>query len=104
MYGTSIDSLDNDKINIGVFNIEGIECLLQDPRLEIIPIYIKTPDKERLLRNLNRENNPDCLEICRRFIADKKDFDNIPFFAFIYENPNNKDFSNILDLLKDIIK
>jgi len=28
----------------------------------------------RLLRQLNREENPDCNEIVRRFGADKKDF------------------------------
>ena len=37
-YGTPIESLKEDKINVGVFNIQGIECLLQDNRLDILPI------------------------------------------------------------------
>lgn len=78
-YGTPIESLKEDKINIGVFNIQGIDCLLQDPRLEVNVIYVTLSDKERLIRALKRELNPNCEEICRRFLADKKDFDDIPF-------------------------
>ena len=100
MYGTAIDALDKNKINIGVFNIEGIECLLQDSRLSILPIYIKTDDKVRLMRSLTREDEPDCAEICRRFLSDKKDFSDIPFFSLIYKNNNNTyDFNRIVDLL-----
>lgn len=78
-YGTPIDSLEPDKINIGVFNPAGIEALLEDPRLEVEIIYIQTTPKERLLRTLNREDFPDCHEICRRFLADERDFDDIDF-------------------------
>lgn len=100
MYGTSLDSLVQDKINIGVFNPEGIECLLQDNRLEILPIYIDASDKTRLIRNLNREKNPDCSEICRRFFTDAKDFSDISFFSLVYNNDNNrKSFINIISLI-----
>lgn len=73
-YGTSLDSLDIDKINIGVFNISGIECLLEDNRLDVYPIYVYASPKTRLMRSLSREQNPDCTEICRRFLSDEKDF------------------------------
>lgn len=78
-YGTPIDCLEKDKINIGVFNIAGIDCLLQDPRLDVAVVYVKASAKERLIRVLNREEKPDCGEICRRFLADIKDFSDIPF-------------------------
>ena len=78
-YGTSLNDLSDQHINIGVFNIQGIECLLQDSRLDIQPVYIKAADKIRLLRQLQREECPDCMEICRRFSTDYKDFLNIPF-------------------------
>ena len=78
-YGTDICSLDKEKINIGIFNITSIECLLEDNRLQIYPVYLYVSDKTRLLRSLEREENPNCEEICRRFLADKKDFSNIPF-------------------------
>ena len=90
-YGTRIDSLDKDKINIGVFNLEGIKCLLEDSRLEILPIHIIVPDKIRLIRSLNREKNPDCKEICRRFLSDEKDFEEqLDFFSLVYENSKQK--------------
>lgn len=43
----------------------------------MVPIYIEVDDKERLLRAINRESmntNPNYSEVCRRFIADEKDF------------------------------
>lgn len=85
-YGTPLDSLKEDKINVGVFNKQGIECLLDDNRLEVTPIYIACEDKIRLLRSLEREVNPDCEEICRRFMTDKQDFEVIDFDYLTYYN------------------
>ena len=73
-YGTPESSLAKDKINIGVFNPAGVEALLEDPRLDVFVIDVLVNDKTRLLRCLNRENKPDCTEICRRFLTDEKDF------------------------------
>ena len=99
-YGTPIESLDQNKINIGVFNIQGIECLLQDNRLDIIPVYIACEDKIRLQRCLLREGNPDCEEICRRFLTDLKDFENIPFEYITHYNGANIKESWIIENLK----
>lgn len=99
-YGTRINELDKDKINIGVFNINGIECLLGDKRLDVYPIYVYTPDKIRLLRVLQRESNPNCHEICRRFLADEQDFDEIDFDYFMIDN--TKDLSELSDLFNRI--
>ena len=62
--------------------------------LEDIDRICKTADKERLLRSLNREEKPDCQEICRRFLADKKDFadENIEFDFLQYYNKDNTPF------------
>lgn len=89
-YGTSINGLNIDKINIGVFNIKGIDSLLLDDKVDCLPIYIKTYDKIRLLRQLNREEKPNCEEICRRFSTDKEDFKHIPFHYHIIENNTNE--------------
>ena len=75
-YGTPIDSLVEDKINIGVFNPTAIEALVEDPRLNVLIVEIACTDKLRLQRSLEREENPDCHEICRRFFADETDFAN----------------------------
>lgn len=99
-YGTNITSLKKDKVNIGIFNIYAIDCLLMDPQLSVLPLYIKCEDKIRLIRCLNREKNVDCNEICRRFLADKKDFLDIPFSYIVYNNSfdNNDNYFDLLNL------
>ena len=44
---------------------------------KVIPIYIETGDRQRLERAMKREGKqekPDYEEMCRRFLADQKDF------------------------------
>lgn len=74
-YGTMKSSL-IDGINIGVFNPEGYDCLTQLPMkdVKIIGIYIRCNDKERLIRQLNREFEPNVKEIIRRYQTDEDDF------------------------------
>ena len=74
-YGTMKTSL-VDGINVGVFNPEGYDCLTQLPidGIKVIGVYIKCNDKERLLRQLNREYEPNIREIIRRYDADEDDF------------------------------
>lgn len=104
-YGTSIESLNENKINIGVFNPSGVKNILDNFQNQILvfPIEIQAPNKSRLIRSLARENNPDCLEICRRFLADEEDFSNINFYSIKYpnyddDNAYTKSFSS--ELLK----
>lgn len=73
-YGTSIEHLDPNNINIGVFNPEGCEALRENRSIKLSIIYIEATDKTRLLRQLNREVDPDCHEIIRRFGTDEADF------------------------------
>ena len=87
-YGTSISSLDKDKINIGVFNAEGINNLTEDNRIDLWPIRIWVSPKQRLINCLNREENPDCNEICRRFLADAQE--QFPFPLDLYYNENKE--------------
>ena len=97
-YGTSIDHLDKNKINIGVFNIKSINQILENEDIDCLPIRILCYDKLRLIRQLNREIDPDCIEICRRFQTDFKDFSDIPFRYRIIENNTNE----IIPILEDI--
>lgn len=102
-YGTSLDNLVKNKINIGVFNIKGINQILENKEIDCLPIRIVCYDKIRLIRQLNRESNPDCLEICRRFQTDYKDFLNIPFeYKGILNNTD--EVFHIIDILKELIK
>lgn len=76
-YGTSYDNLNPDKINIGVYNPQGVGILLDmEYDIDLYPIMVNCRDKTRLLRQLNRESDPDCKEIVRRFEADAEDFGN----------------------------
>ncbi len=73
-YGTSLTNLSQNHLNIGVFNPEGVEILRDNNHINLFVIYIQADDKTRLLRQLNREGNPDCHEIVRRFGTDETDF------------------------------
>lgn len=106
-YGTSIEHLKLNKINIGVFNINGISQLLDNKDCHIIPICITAIDKLRLIRQLEREDNPNCLEICRRFQTDEKDFLNIPFSYSVVENNFDEAFyvtKEIIAIIDDKVK
>lgn len=46
-------------------------------RENVVGIYLYISDKERLLRSLSREEEPDCYEVCRRFISDEELFNGI---------------------------
>lgn len=95
-YGTAVNQLDKNKINIGVFNPAGVRSLLQDCRLDVRIVYIQADDKIRLLRSLNRETSPDCKEICRRFVADEEDFKDLSDIDYVVWNNNQQYISPAL--------
>ena len=97
-YGTPIQSLDPTKTNIGVFNIAGIRTLLEDQRLDVHPIYVQVSDKTRLMRALSREQDPDCKEICRRFLTDEEDFKDIDFDYKVFNNERPLTHSELHEL------
>ena len=90
-YGTSIDALDANKINIGVFNPEGIRSIMKNPNVDVEVYKIVCSDKERLIRQLNREVDPNVEEIIRRFTTDKIDFSSLPFSYTEIENQDVED-------------
>lgn len=97
-YGTSFDSVRSDGvINIGVFNPTGVESLLARPDCNVLVYWIKAKDKTRLLRQLNREENPDVREVVRRFQADYNDFDGIdeelPVIILGNETPEDLEYN-----------
>ena len=68
----------NIMINIGVFDPQGVRNLIQ-LGYSVIVFKLHVPDKERLIRQLNREEDPDIEEIIRRYQTDKEDFTNLDF-------------------------
>lgn len=102
-YGTSIDHLNKNKINIGVFNIKGINQILKNEEIDCLPIRIYCYDKIRLMRQLNREIIPDCMEICRRFQTDYQDFNNIPFEYKGVLNHTNE-IMPVLNIVEELVR
>lgn len=101
LYGTSYESLRSDVVNIGVFNPQGIESLLHSPNVEIKVFYIKTSDKIRLLRQLNREQNPDIDEIIRRYKTDREDFYDLDFEYIQLKNDDEEDLQTNINIILD---
>lgn len=85
-YGTGYESLRSDCVNIGVFNPEGIDSMMAHKNVYIVVYYVRADEKQRLLRQLNREEDPDVREIIRRFTADLLDFEEL---GFHYNEINN---------------
>jgi guanylate kinase len=70
---------DKDMLMLGTLEsyMKVREKLGNDKNLELLPIYIEVPDNIRLKRAVEREEKqkePKYVELCRRFIADSKDF------------------------------
>ena len=90
-YGTCLEHMSEDGVNIGVYNPEGVQILQCMPDVVVCPIFVEASDKTRLLRQLNREVHPDVKEIIRRFGADEDDFseDNLREINFHYTVDND---------------
>lgn len=96
-YGTALSSLKEDKINIGVFNPQGIRNLLQYDAIDARVIRLCTSEKTRLIRQLNREEHPNVSEIIRRFETDNADFSDLDFEYIWYANekPEDLDYATL---------
>ena len=57
-----------------VFNPTGLKSLAAQEDIILKIVYVKASDKTRLLRQLNREEEPNVHEIVRRFYTDETDF------------------------------
>lgn len=94
IYAIAKESIKNDTINVGIFNLYWMKKLFEDndEHFDLMAIEISASDKDRLMRSLRREKNPDCDEICRRFLADKQDFNDVEFNCakkeYTKEHPN----------------
>lgn len=91
-YGTRYQDLDKEKINIGVFNPEGIYNLLENKNIDLKVFYISVSDKERLMRQLQREKEPNIEEIIRRYKTDQIDFAELEFDYVELINETPQDF------------
>ena len=95
VYGTENKALSEDKLNVGIINLEGIEALRQNPNHNIFAVYLDVEDSVRLIRYLNRENmtKEKINEMFRRYKADEIDFadvDDLVDYKLTIEDNENK--------------
>lgn len=107
---------DDGQIQLEEYDYLGIGTLESYEKLKdyygadrICPLYIETEDGIRLTRALARErqqNSPRYAEMCRRFLADEKDFseEKIMGSGIRQRFQNNDTLQECLDLVADWIK
>lgn len=99
-YGTEFSALEEDQVNIGIFNPDAIYNIKEThSNINLWVYYIEASGKERLLRQLNREQTPDVDEIIRRYQADELDFHFLDFHYNILENETLKDKEKAIEIL-----
>lgn len=76
-YGLNANGLVKNKVNIVVMSAEMIKQMKEEnnENYEIQLMYIYTEDQARLTKLILRDSN--YVEMCRRFLADKKDYTSI---------------------------
>lgn len=79
LYGTRVDELSIDKVNVMVLDPKRLEMLLEDDSgaLNVYPVLVSAKRKERLMNAIERvhENDKKGLEeVCRRFLDDEDNF------------------------------
>lgn len=99
-YGTELSELQEDRINIGVFNPSSIEILSADKRIDLTVFIIEASPKERLLRQLNRTTDPDVDEIIRRYPEDKKDFMELEIGIPLSNNNDEELWANVSRIVR----
>lgn len=103
-YATEKESI--DRVNnhcILVLEPQGYKSCKEAYGDRVVGIYIDVSDKNRLLRALNREVNPDCHEICRRLIADTEDFKEIENDKSIIKIDNNNSLPYTIECLTQVV-
>ena len=101
MYGTCINSLDDDKINVGIFDPQGLEILSNTKDIKLLPFYINTDERIRVRRSLDKEISID--DIYKRLKEDRRLFDGIRNFPHIIILDNNEeDITSNVRIVKTI--
>ena len=101
-YFTLEFDLSKNKNHILITTLEGAHSITRHyGEGKVCVIYLTIDDKERLLRCIDRESrqkNPDYSEVCRRFIADQKDFsaEKISEFNNLYYIDSSKSIDDCL--------
>lgn len=96
------DMKSNNKY-IMINTLDGVNKLQKIYGKDVVVIHLVVADRERLLRNLSREmnGNEDYTEMCRRFIADSKDF-SVQSFNRLGIHDIRVENNSIVECVKDV--
>lgn len=84
-YGTPLNQLSKNKINIGIFNVDGIKSLYNYiDSYNIYIVYLECGLFERIKRSVKREHKIS-FEMIRRIFADEKDFMNFREYLSLFK-------------------
>ncbi len=107
-YFTLKFDVSDDKDYILITTLDGAHGIMEHYGSDMVHIvYLIVDDKTRLLRCIERESkqlNPDYQEVCRRFIADQKDFreSKIKSFKNVHYIDTSCDIENCLQKWQQI--
>ncbi len=98
----------NDRLGIGTLESYRTMCAYYGPGY-VVPLYVEVDDGLRLQRALKRELKPGnhkYEEMCRRFLADQKDFseENLALAGITLRFRNDQDRSICIDEISDHIR
>ncbi|HSQ89800.1 guanylate kinase [Romboutsia sp.] len=102
-YGLTKSELEKADYVIAIVNPEGLRLLKYYYEDKVVPIFINSKPDVRIKRYLNRDimDEEKVAECCRRFLADKKDFERlIPN----YEIFNNDEIIDAYQTLEHIVR
>lgn len=91
VYGTGVDSLKDDVVNIGIFDPVGLDALINEKDIDMIVFYIDLDDNTRIIRMLQDSREETIDEIYNRYKFDREIFDGIEDFPNIVIVPNNEE-------------
>lgn len=100
-YGLTREELEKSKHILVIVNPDGLRQLEEMYKDKIVSILIECSDRERLLRAVNRDENANIQEICRRMNRDDIDFANVNCDYVVYNHDGMKE--QALSKLKEII-
>lgn len=109
-YFTLKFEVEKDKDYILITTLEGATKIMEHYGEDLVHVvYLYVDDKVRLMRYIERESkqaNPDYSEVCRRFLADQKDFseENLSVFKNFYPIDTNAEMDQCLAEWKKIFK
>lgn len=77
MYGTGVENLADDFINIGAFDPAGLDILYEHEDIDTIVFYIDVPEEVRIIRVLNQKRGQTFQQIYERHLFDEDAFKDI---------------------------